>query len=613
MKSSPLILKVEIVLYGVIFLLAAGLRLGRLDMLPLSDTEAVHALAAAQGTPHQSSFWIETNGDAEINPADKILTSFIFQLCGATDATARLLSVLAGTLIVGLPLLVRKRFGRSVALFWSLGMAISPILMVSSRTAGGSMLAAFATLGALILVLRSGAIAGIGYCANSKKNPADTTAPEIWENNDLKWAGVLIGIALVSGRSAFIGFLGIGLGLIASSALVRTDEEERIKICSPQALIRLWWLPLIVAALLSTGFGLRLEGIADWFDSIAGWIKGWSLFCGFNGITSLVAMPIYEPFLFAFGIGGLVMAFRRRDPLYRVFAFWLSGALLVQLLYTGRSPSDLVWVVIPLSLLAAMAAARAVEWMFEPRPWPEMMGLMIVLLVFAVFAYLQIASYASGIGGAPDFNSPNSRLQIALAALGLAVIVIALFGMGWGWKVAGEAATLTGGLILLALTISTLWHLNFTRTALTAGELLRPIMSTEGMTRMVQSIEMVSQAHTGTVNDLAIQMNDTPPPSLAWAIRNFKPFQAKEAIDASEAPLVLARKEDIPPRLSAEYIGQSICIRQRWGWSGALPPDLARWWVKRWLPTVPDNWLLLVQTDLAFEGESEENGTLVEP
>lgn len=122
-EAQPIIfpwLTVEWLLYGLIIVLALGLRLWSLGNYPLSDVEARQGLLAL----------VLYHGDlpaAEYySPLLVSLNWLAFLLFGSNDASARLASVLLGILLVILPITMRRLLGVKICLLATALLAISP-------------------------------------------------------------------------------------------------------------------------------------------------------------------------------------------------------------------------------------------------------------------------------------------------------------------------------------------------------------------------------------------------------------------------------------------------------------------------------------------------------
>lgn len=136
-------LTVETLLYALILALALGLRLGWLDMYPLSSAEAGQSLVALnlyRGLPPET---------ATYSPLLASLNALTFFLLGATDSTARLTAVLLGTLLVILPATLRRQLGSGVCLLAAALLALSPTAIFLSRTLNSEIGVA---VGSLMLV-----------------------------------------------------------------------------------------------------------------------------------------------------------------------------------------------------------------------------------------------------------------------------------------------------------------------------------------------------------------------------------------------------------------------------------------------------------------------------
>jgi hypothetical protein len=167
------------------WLLAFSLRFFRLGASPLTDFEANWALQA----------WDLVQGKAPVigpQPAYVILTAGLFSLFSGLNALARLLPAFAGSLLVLLPLLLKrfsvgslrlKRAGLLLAFF----LAIDPALVSLSRVAGSPMVAI------------SFSLLTLGLVVDCKP----------------KLAGILGALALLSGPALLEGLLGLGLAWLA--------------------------------------------------------------------------------------------------------------------------------------------------------------------------------------------------------------------------------------------------------------------------------------------------------------------------------------------------------------------------------------------------------------
>ncbi|HEX9674401.1 MAG TPA: hypothetical protein VGA07_00335 [Anaerolineales bacterium] len=586
----------EALAWAAILLLAAWTRLAALGRLPLDDTEAVEALAAAASGGSPSAFWEPDSPTA--TPSYHALTGLLFATFGPADALARIIPALAGVGLVMTPVLARKSLGRGPALVAGLILLLSPSALTIARSASGASLAALGWAVALLcLIYRKG-----------------------FPEQDLTWAAAGAGLALASGVHSLTGLLTLALGGLLLSLwdrrrLARAGQAAgRKRRKSPgwlswtelqQASPASRRLSLLVGGLvlfgLSAGAGLLPSGLSGLLEGVAGWAQGWITPSGYRLLPFLAMLPLYEPLALVFGLVGVRLTARASDSQPRLETAWAAASLLLLLIYPGRSPLDLIWVVLPLALLGGRAIAALLEELPQIEAWSAVGGFGAAAVVLVAYAALQVAGYATG---ALSFDVQlDFALQLGLAALGLLLAVLALLFLGWGWswRSALQAAGLAGLALTGAVTLSAAWRLNFTPVAATAGELWRREVSTPGLRLLGHSLQMVSQSQTGRIDALPVRVVSPATPGLAWELREFR--AARDDPQGQASQVVLTPVGEQPPALAEDYLGQSFTIGERWDWDGGLPPNFLRWLVTRQAPTEAERWLLLVRSDLAGAGE----------
>ena len=192
-QDKPLLdlnkLTAEQALYGLAFILALIVRLIWLGHNPLTESEAAWAnqsLALSRGEP-------TTIGP---QPLYVLFTGLVFGVVKASEAWARLLPALCGSLLVLLPLLFRRQMGtsawaRRAGVVLAFGLALDPGVVALSRQAGSSLPA----LSLLLLAV------GLGFSR--------------------RWnlAGITLGLALLAGPAFWQGAFGLALAWGAISLL----------------------------------------------------------------------------------------------------------------------------------------------------------------------------------------------------------------------------------------------------------------------------------------------------------------------------------------------------------------------------------------------------------
>ena len=132
----------ELTAYLVLMVAALVLRLWDLGAQAIHHDESLHAVYS----------WYITEDRGYIHnplmhgPFQFFGTSFFYSIFGSSDATARLLSVVFGVALVGLPVLLRSHLGRTGALFTSLLLVFSPTMLYFSRFARNDIFMAVWTL-----------------------------------------------------------------------------------------------------------------------------------------------------------------------------------------------------------------------------------------------------------------------------------------------------------------------------------------------------------------------------------------------------------------------------------------------------------------------------------
>jgi len=558
--------RIEVLLYILLFVTAAWLRVAKLDWPPLNDVEATNALTALQGMPNASPLWSEVNASPSTSPAYQVLTRLVFQFAGPSDVAARIIPVLFGLALVLVPLLLRQQLGkgRALATAWLLGL--SPTLIAASRSASGTTLAAFGLMAAVAVVLSP-----------------DIKARPIW-------IAMALGLTLASGSGAVTALIGFGIAAVVAR-LQTSDSGESNNLLAE--ITKQWWLIPLVALIIAGGFGLYLKGISGLIDSLIAWITGWIAPSGISQFTLWGMLPVYEPLILALGMGGAILAWRRQEARGLAAIGWAAAAIVLVSLYPARQPSDVIWAIIPLVLLAGDALAHlAVQWA-ETRTGIALAGLVGMILIVFTYGYLQLAAYSSGYVIDPE--SSGMVMLFALAAIALLVAGILLFGLGWSWGLAWRGASATVFLLLLAVNLSAGYQLALAPSAASGRELWRPQSSTLGMNMLVDTLSNLSMASTGRAEYLEMEVSSEATPGLMWALKDFgRAFLSDPFRDVS-ASVVLMPEYASVPGLTDDYVGQVVTVSERWGWTGALPRDLAAWYVRREAPAVGERWLLFVK------------------
>jgi 4-amino-4-deoxy-L-arabinose transferase-like glycosyltransferase len=554
-------------------LLAGATRLFGLGA-PMADAEAhvaLSSLAAARG-----------ESVALLNPLFGLLQTLSMTLFGSSEAVARIVSALAGTVFCLLPFLARRQLGSLRALLLGLLLALSPTAMFVARQASGEMLAWTLATGVLMLdathkrarVILVGLLLACGV---------DAPVPAI---------STLLLVLLLDGPSALVlqrrdfATLGAGFLLGASGVLV------------------------------------RLTGVSDVFNGYAAWLRQFGMSTGFGSDRLLAGFLVNELSLVIFGmIGSVLLLWRSQlapaprlesreqlNDLTRALAL-VAVSMFGIALYPGRTPGSILPMVLGVSLLAAYALAVLIDGLGRSGTWMDwaIAGVCFVLMQFTAVMLRQFA------------NSADPELERApLVAVMLCAALVLAAGINGDWRsgVRGLGTALGASLLLysggtaMQLTRERLNH---------PGEPYVLFATSERMGALAETLRTAAIRATGEPDAAPLVIDPTAPPALRWALREQSRAQLSTdtgslAIDAAVMPA------DAKPAGQRPFIGSQFEVQQvgdlsrvrcnivdnRAGWTtfdkklDCAP--LARWFVSRELAqdgVTGKHWTLWFSKDFA--------------
>ena len=579
------IFKTETLFYILILLVAVALRLGGLGRMPLNESEAQLALQAYQVSQGEAAV-------LGVQPAYVLLTGLLFTVFGSSDALARLLPALVGSLLVAVPFVLRHRLGRTAALLLAFGLAVDPGLVAVARQAGGPGLA----IGFLALTVAA------------------------WMNGAPRWAGVLGAFALLSGPSFWLGILILFLAWAVHLFFYR----ERLDL--PLEQLRQAGIVGGITLLLAGTLFLRYpQGLSALAGALPQFLAGWLAPTGAPALQIPLALAVYQPL--ALGLA-LVAYFRRplvnrpqmAQPLQDFFKLWLAIGLAVLLVFPGRQVTDLVWLMIPLWGLAADVLAdylpigadgrSGVSWSFGS-----------LVFLFAGFSWLNLAAFSRlpaipwdefimtlASGGWGGFSSlpPNTqfyviRIVVMILMPLLTIVSTVMIALGWSKREA------INGLVWGLVTFFGLWGLAATwglayLPERAANELWTTGRAAGHSAMILETIGDISEYELGTRTDLDL-VYQVDSAAMAWALRDLSQARYTEQLALGELPSLLITGSNIDePLLAAAYSGQSFPLSYSRDWGGPLPQNFASWLLHRSAPTTTEIVILWVRADLFPEG-----------
>jgi hypothetical protein len=565
----------ESALFAAALVLAAVLRFAWLGGPALSDYEATWALQAL-GTAQGERVLLDPQ------PGYVLLTGLMFFVFSSTDFLARFLPALAGSLIVLLPIFFRSSLGRSAALLMAFGLALDPGLVTISRLAGGPMPAAsFGLLALGALYLR-------------------------------RWplAGVLAGLALLSGPFLFHGALIFGLTALAGILLVRaglllpfwTFTEEHAETTRGARTGLIWLAGTVV--LLGTLFGMAPQGLGAMVSALPAYLAGWVRSSEMPALRLAAMLPLYQPLVVLLGIFAIFRAWRDDREEYilaRWLSLWAVLAFITVLLYPSRQAGDLVWVLVPLWGLAAVELSRVLTPSVIPMNRIISASQAVFLFALMAFAWINLASLAN-IRGMPAPDQLRSAMLLIAGAMVMAILTTLLVALGWSWA-ASKQGLLWGVVLVLSIyMISTLWGSAYLRPNRSAEFWTpQPGIVQAGLLR--DTLDDLSSWQTGHFRQLDVAvLYDAP--SLYWLLRDWTGLQRSAGAGGVEMPsVIISGEEQAGPALSAAYRGQTFIWNEHPSWTGVLPGSWQRWIVSREAPSLDRKIIVWVRSDLFPGGE----------
>jgi 4-amino-4-deoxy-L-arabinose transferase-like glycosyltransferase len=463
---------------------AAAIRfvdLGEPNLTIAESARAVDSFAVAGGDNPET--WVGDLGAS--------ITAYLFDIFGESELLARLPSAIGGALLVATLWLARPFAGRNGALGAAALIALSPMFVLSSRSAEP-----FA-LGATVAVLA--AIALLAYLR--EPGPAPLFAFVLFAG-----LGVLTDATAVSAVLALCLFLAFD-GLLVGNTRVRAAWSNFRRSSLQWAIVA-----IIVTATLQLGlthFGtstdnLGLPGIALWSD----------LFETPRDSRApeyhLALLLAYDWPILAAGICGLsVLALRIRNyglsslgPLERLLLVWVALAATVTAFTTQREAGQLLILLVPLALLGGVLAERVLrtfDWSAGPGHW----ALTALALTSAACAALMLTEWSAG-----NASVTEKVFAVVFASLAAAVAVAPLL-----LRARVGAVVLASFIVALGLTFAV--HSSLTVSFENGSEFARDETLSESREPFLETLAVLASERSG-----AVVIDDSLDRTLGWTLRD---------------------------------------------------------------------------------------------
>ncbi len=549
-------------LWTILVVLAAGLRLIGLGVSPLSAEEAAQALTALQAVRPG----ILSSGTVSVPPLLFHLNAFLFALLDGSDGLARLIPALCGIGLVLTPLFLRRYLGRWGALGSGLMLALSPTVLSYSRTLDGAVPAAFGVMllvGAFARYLDSWravwlAVGGIGLAL------ALTAGPTAW--------GLLVGLILALGA----GFYAWRQQVAWYWPMIRPALGRGLVACG---------LGLIV---FGAGLGFHPAGLADAGEQFLHWLR-------VNpSAASVPTVLASEPLILTAGLVGAGLALKRRHGMGLLWTFWaLTGAVqwLLGFGQGGRAGTGLdgqgqaLSLLVPLAGLGGIAVEELARGLRTRSHGVGGAVYLILSLVLWTHTGLMLSRY-SRYGQWADLI----LIGISLAMQVILALLLALTLSVPTEEETPEEATrraaftvlgLAGaalGVVLVAVTFATGWRVAHFCPADPACALSAD-PTTPDVRLLVEQIRWVGTRH-GLLRP-SVALLGEPDPALVWALREFDlRVVGADAVGGDDPPQIVVAPADVP--VPSGYVASAFTLRRFW-----VRPQLLYQWVRWWLYREP--------------------------
>jgi hypothetical protein len=575
----------ETILFVLAVFLAFALRLLRLGELPLSDEEARWAMQAFDFTKGLHPV-------IGPQPAYVLLTALVFYVFQASNFAARLLPALAGAALVFAPRFFRDRLGGKVALVLAFALALEPGLLAVSRQAGSP------------IMVFSAVVFAWGF----------------WRTGNLRGAGIMAGLALLSGPLLWPGLIGLVITYFLSRSLLPASDQEssdtekqplfdRQKLITAGAYALGTYLAIGSLFLLATPGGLS-AGLASLPAYLSGWVP--IDLGGVSGLYLLLALVVYEFFAVVLAAISLVRGIREQDRLTISLGLWLAVALAIALIYPSRQVADLVWVLIPLWSLAALEFARYLN-PIRDGVWETlgMTALTIAILIFALFNFLTIAVSPLNMNdvmrniGSISLTNGQVYGSVVLGSLLLLGASVALVGYGWSKDVAFQGSTWGLLIAFVFYTMSASMAAANLRTH-TTQELWAPGPQTVQAEAVLNQMNDLSGWDTGVSQGLDVFVSGIDSPALRWMLRDWNATYSSAPTLTGTPSFVVASSELTTLELTSAYRGQEFVWRGYPTWDTIQPSDWLRWAISHNVPNGQDKIVLWTRSDIFVDARSSK-------
>jgi uncharacterized protein (TIGR03663 family) len=360
-RLSALLAHRELLAYGTIALIGFLLRVWDVGSRAMHHDESLHAYYAWQFFVGKGYSYLPLMH----GPLQFVVVPIFYLVFGDSETSARLLAVVLGTVLIGLPYFLRQYLTRPGAMLTALMIAISPSLVYYSRFIRDDIYLACFTLILFICVVR------------------------YLERHQARYVYIgatAMALAMASMEAAYLNFFIFGSFLvfqIIREAMSRRSDPTPVLSAVRATSLDTWITGLaifiVIIVLLFSTFFTNPDGIWDrnhpliqsgkWatdrvdiLGGIAYWLAQHSVQRGGQPwFYYLLVLPLYEQLAVLFGLAGIAVAAIRRSLVTTFLVWWAVGSLVLYSWAGEKMPWLSIHVTLPFILLAGLAAGHVVR------------------------------------------------------------------------------------------------------------------------------------------------------------------------------------------------------------------------------------------------------------
>ncbi|HVC32010.1 MAG TPA: flippase activity-associated protein Agl23 [Chloroflexota bacterium] len=592
----------ELLAFLVLVLLAGLLRFWDLGSRMLHHDESLHAvysyyLYIGKGYVHDplmhGPFLFELN-------------ALVYFLLGVTDATARVAPALFGTILVGLPYLLRDKLGRTGAVVAAALIAVSPTILYYSRFIRHDIYQIFFMMLLVIATFR--------YFAERKTwclyLAVVATSLAFSDKEDTYFLMAilltfLLGVSrqdvldvILKGKEALspatdllilLSTLILPMFAAAPYFFLQHSSETTIDVVFAISFAILFGTGMFVGLrwnrgvwtrsavvfwgifiLLYTTFFSNPNGFSSGvFGSLRYWIDQEGVARGGQPwFYYLVLLPLYEFLSVGIALGGVVYWLRHRSLFTTFLMYWCLSSVVLW----GWASEKMPWMVIELALPFCLLAAVTLGKLIEVTPWRTVLHQGGLLLALTLALTALVAATLVGQGSPFNAASPIVAQQQAFGWVALVALLVGFVYAVWHYwdKVGGKTGWKVVGLTVIALfvpfSVRAAWQVSYYHGDIPV-EMLVYTQTAPDVGLVMQQINDIAYRSGEGVDKLQVAYDAGVSWPFEWYLRD---YTSRAYIGTGNpppnAPVVLVgydngRADQVKQLLGPNYVSQRYRLR----------------------------------------------------